>query len=203
MAIIRRPTTQPATAGAQRSMRMVRLSASVVLWIILWFLLGYAFYGSLYAAGGSLASNNPRKWFNDQMTQQEAWKRLAGSDVGRLATVDSAGRPHLVPFVFAVVDQSIISLVDHKPKRTRDLQRLKNISANPRVSVLVDHYEDDWSRLWWVRADGQARVVKGGGELEKCIDLVVGAFPQYADSRPLGPAVVINVEHITSWSANA
>ena len=136
------------------------------------------------------------------MNEQEAWKRLTGGAAARLATVDPAGQPHLVPFVFVVDERSIISVVDHKPKRTRELQRLRNISVHPRVSVLVDHYEEDWSRLWWVRADGQARVVREGAELEKCITLLTGSYPQYELNRPQGPAIVIDIERITGWSAS-
>src|SRR5579884_3748103 len=85
----------------------------------------------------------------------EAIRRFATSPVARLATVGSAGRPHLVPITFALLDShTLVTAVDHKPKRTRALVRLANIEANPRVSALVDHYEADWERLWWVRADG-------------------------------------------------
>jgi len=136
------------------------------------------------------------------MTEQEALDRLASAEVGRLATLDPSGRPHLVPFVFAVEERRIISIVDHKPKRTRQLQRLTNIDAHPWVSVLVDHYEADWSQLWWVRADGPARVVTDGAELEVCINLLSRSYSQYAENRPPGPAVVIDIERITGWSAS-
>ncbi|MDH5615729.1 MAG: TIGR03668 family PPOX class F420-dependent oxidoreductase, partial [Acidimicrobiia bacterium] len=131
------------------------------------------------------------------MNEQEALRSLAGAEVGRLATVDPTGHPHLVPFVFVVEGRSIVTVIDNKPKRTRALKRLANIAANPRVSVLVDHYETDWSRLWWVRADGQARVVRTGHELERCITLLSRAYPQYAVSHPPGPAIVIEIAKIT------
>src|SRR5204863_4028838 len=91
---------------------------------------------------------------------EEARELLASAAVGRLATVGSDGRPHLVPICFAVEGSTLFTAVDHKPKRTLALRRLANVAANPAVSVLADHYEDDWSRLWWVRADGVARVVE-------------------------------------------
>jgi len=85
---------------------------------------------------------------------------FTGASVARLATVRPDGRPHLVPIVFAVAGDVIVTAVDEvKPKRTRALARLANIAAEPRVSVLADHYDEDWTRLWWVRADGTATVV--------------------------------------------
>src|SRR4029078_10792686 len=88
-----------------------------------------------------------------------ARERLASVPVVHLATTDEDGRPHLVGTTFAVEGDHVYTAVDPKPKRTRDLKRLRNIRANPRVAVLADHYEDDWSRLWWVRADGVARIL--------------------------------------------
>ena len=88
-------------------------------------------------------------------------QRFASATVARLATVGATGQPHLVPITFALVDErTLITAVDHKPKRTTRLKRLENIAANPQVSVLVDHYADDWQQLWWARADGRARVEK-------------------------------------------
>jgi PPOX class probable F420-dependent enzyme len=89
--------------------------------------------------------------------------------------------------------------VDHKPKRTRDLKRLRNIAGNPRVSVLADHYEDDWTRLWWVRADGEARVVEEPAELARSVDLLAERYPQYRGNRPQGPAIVITVRRWSGW----
>ncbi|MET0817185.1 MAG: TIGR03668 family PPOX class F420-dependent oxidoreductase, partial [Solirubrobacteraceae bacterium] len=99
------------------------------------------------------------------MTAGEARERLAGARVARLATAAADGRPHVVPCTFAVLgEDTIVSAVDHKPKRTTALRRLANIAANPRVAVLADHYEDDWDALWWARADGVARVLEPGAE---------------------------------------
>ena len=91
-----------------------------------------------------------------------ARERFAAGRVARLATMSPDSRPHLVPVVFAVVGDTVWTAVDAKPKSTRSLRRLANIEANPRVSLLVDHYEEDWSALWWVRVDGKARLVSVG-----------------------------------------
>ena len=127
-------------------------------------------------------------------------RRLQEAPVARLATVDAEGRPHLVPIAFAHDDENLYFAVDDKPKRRRDLKRLRNIAGNPRVSVLVDHYEDDWARLWWVRLDGVANVLDHDAEAQRAIDLLVRKYAQYARTRPQGPVVVIKIEHMTGWS---
>lgn len=127
-------------------------------------------------------------------------RRLQEARVARLATVDAEGRPHLVPIAFAHEDENLYFAVDDKPKRRRDLKRLRNIAGNPRVSVLVDHYEDDWARLWWVRLDGVANVLDHDAEAQRAIDLLVRKYAQYARTRPQGPVVVIKIEHMTGWS---
>src|ERR1019366_5972159 len=90
------------------------------------------------------------------LTQENARQLLSGAQVARLATVTSAGRPHIVPVTFAVAGDYIYTAVDAKPKATANLQRLRNIRANPQVAVLADHYDDDWTALWWARAAGRA-----------------------------------------------
>ncbi|HEX9363638.1 MAG TPA: TIGR03668 family PPOX class F420-dependent oxidoreductase, partial [Candidatus Dormibacteraeota bacterium] len=100
---------------------------------------------------------------------------------------------------FAVEEDTLYFAVDAKPKRTTNLKRLRNIAANPAVSVLFDHYEDDWSRLWWVRVDGTARVV-ALGDAGRAIELLIHKYPQYALVRPVGPVVAISMERITGWS---
>ncbi|REF01210.1 TIGR03668 family PPOX class F420-dependent oxidoreductase [Thermomonospora umbrina] len=129
----------------------------------------------------------------------EARRRLARAPVVRLATADDAGRPHLVAAVFALDDDVIHMAVDHKPKRSRDLRRLRNIAANPAVSVLADHYEDDWTRLWWVRADGDARVTADPSEVGRTAELLARRYPQYRDRPPEGPAIRIEVRRWTGW----
>src|SRR5690242_12438701 len=95
-----------------------------------------------------------------RLTPEEARERFAAARVARLATADAGGRPHLVPIVFAVAGDEVFSAVDAKPKRTANLKRLANVRANPHVALLADHYDDDWSELWWARADGRARVLE-------------------------------------------
>ena len=131
------------------------------------------------------------------MTASDARARFAAARVARLATADADGRPHLVPMTFALLgDDTIVSAVDRKPKRTTALKRLENIAANPRVAVLVDHYADDWSELWWARADGTARVVD-----EPPPAALVERYAPYRERPPEGPLVIIDVERWSGWSA--
>lgn len=118
--------------------------------------------------------------------------------VGRLATVGADGRPQVVPVTFAADGESLFFAVDAKPKRTNDLKRLRNIAANPAVSVLVDHYEDDWTRLWWVRVDGTARVVE---DTAHALELLADKYEQYRKTRPPGPVVAISIDRMTGWAA--
>ena len=135
------------------------------------------------------------------MDEREMRHRIKTAMVARLATVGPDGRPHIVPITFAPADGSLYFAVDQKPKRTRNLQRVRNIVANPGVSVLVDHYEDDWSGLWWVRVDGTARILEEGPEFEQAISLLTARYEQYRSNRPAGPVVEIKVERMTGWSA--
>jgi PPOX class probable F420-dependent enzyme len=133
---------------------------------------------------------------------EEARSLFASARVARLATVDSEGRPHLVAITFAADGDEIVTAVDHKPKRTTRLRRLANIEGNPRVSVLADHYEDDWSRLWWARADGAARIVEPGGEEHaRAVGELAARYAQYDERVPDGPAIVISVSRWSGWRA--
>jgi PPOX class probable F420-dependent enzyme len=136
------------------------------------------------------------------MDSTEMRRRINGAAVARLATVGRDGRPHIVPITFALDDDTIYFAVDFKPKKTPDLQRLRNIETNPSVSVLVDHYEEDWTKLWWVRADGSARVVIEGAGFEKGIALLSQRYAQYRSAPPAGPVVPIAIERMTGWSAS-
>src|SRR4029077_3716067 len=133
---------------------------------------------------------------------QEMRRRIASATAARLATVGRDGRPHIVPITFAPAEDALYFAVDKKPKKSADLQRLRNIEANPAVSVLFDHYEEDWTRLWWVRVDGRARIVSEGSELETAINLLSRRYAQYRSARPTGPAVAIEIERMTGWSAS-
>ena len=127
-------------------------------------------------------------------------RRLTDARIGHLATVDEEGKPHLVPLTFAVDGETIYFAVDAKPKRTTDLKRLRNIAANPAVSLLVDHYDDDWERLWWVRADGAARTVEGD-DAQRGLDALARKYYQYRLARPAGPVTVISIQRMTGWAA--
>jgi PPOX class probable F420-dependent enzyme len=136
------------------------------------------------------------------MDEPELRRRFASSPVARLATVRADGRPHIVPVVFALVENMIFTAVDAKPKRTTRLQRLANIEREPRCSLLVDHYEDDWSKLWWVRADGEAAEVDPA-EVGKGLSALVARHPQYRDIPPSGPLLSIRVSRWSGWSASS
>jgi PPOX class probable F420-dependent enzyme len=133
----------------------------------------------------------------------EELSRLAeAAPIARLATVDPAGNPRVVPCCFALDGDVVYSAVDHKPKRTSRLARLDDIRGHPAVSLVVDHYEDDWSQLWWVRLDGSARVVDDGPVWQRGVDLLVAKYRQYQERAPTGPVIVIAVERRRSWSAS-
>jgi PPOX class probable F420-dependent enzyme len=132
----------------------------------------------------------------------EAMRGLVSSaPVGHLATVRRDGRPHVVPICFVLLGERVYSAVDHKPKRHRSLQRLSNVAATGTASLLVDKYDDDWSKLWWVRLDGRARLVDDSAEAEQAIRSLSGKYPQYRDRPPAGPILALDVERWVGWSA--
>lgn len=139
------------------------------------------------------------------MNAQEARARFASAPVGRLATVGKDGRPHLVPITFALLgEDTLVSVVDHKPKRTTRLRRLANIDAHPHVAVLVDHYEADWGRLWWARADGAAVVRPPEAEPEEravAVRALAARYSEYVERPPSGPLILIRVERWSGWHA--
>ncbi|MEU8077831.1 TIGR03668 family PPOX class F420-dependent oxidoreductase [Catellatospora citrea] len=131
-----------------------------------------------------------------------ARERFATARVARLATVGPSGAPHLVPVVFALAGDTVYSAVDRKPKRTVALRRLANVAADPRVCLLADHYDDDWSALWWVRADGAARVLAAADpEAATALALLAARYPQYVTQPPPGPVLAIDVARWTVWTA--
>jgi PPOX class probable F420-dependent enzyme len=138
-----------------------------------------------------------------RLGEDDARRRFEGATVGRLATADAAGVPHVVAAVFAVEGDQLYVAVDAKPKRGADLKRIRNVRENPRVSFLVDHYEDDWSRLWWARADGTARIVEDDDGMRAPIDLLAAKYAQYRADRPEGPVIAMTIERLTGWSGEA
>ncbi|MFF4797038.1 TIGR03668 family PPOX class F420-dependent oxidoreductase [Streptomyces sp. NPDC001351] len=129
-----------------------------------------------------------------------ARERFAASAVASLATADASGVPHAVPVTFVVLDDVLYFAVDHKPKSTWDLRRLRNIRENPSVALLVDHYDEDWSTLWWARADGRGEALEDGQERCRAVESLCGKYEQYKDSPPGGPAVAVRVERWSGWS---
>jgi PPOX class probable F420-dependent enzyme len=134
------------------------------------------------------------------VSPEEARARFADARVARLATADAGGRPHLVPVAFAVAGETIYSTVDAKPKRTRELRRLANVRENPAVSLLVDHWdEEDWARLWWVRADGEGRVLdREDSEAVRAVGLLRERYPR---QRAVGAVLAVDVVRWSGWAA--
>jgi PPOX class probable F420-dependent enzyme len=126
---------------------------------------------------------------------------VAAARVARMASIDPAGRPHLVPIVFALRGDHLYSAVDAKPKRSPRLQRLANIRANPLVTILVDHYEEDWARLWWVRIRGAAGVLEEGSAFDEALQLLAAKYRRYRERAPEGPVVEVTAEEWLGWSA--
>jgi PPOX class probable F420-dependent enzyme len=134
----------------------------------------------------------------------EGWvdASLARARVARLATVGSDGAVRLVPITFAIVEGLVVSAVDHKPKRTTRLQRLLDIQATGRATVLVDEYDEEWSRLWWVRITGAARVHVQGSDVDGAArTALVAKYAQYAGRPPAGPVYSIALDEVRSWRA--
>jgi PPOX class probable F420-dependent enzyme len=127
--------------------------------------------------------------------------RALAARVARLATVSPDGRPHVVPICFAHDGNTLYSAVDRKPKRSRRLRRLDNVRANPYVELVVDHYEDDWSRLWWFRFRGQGRILERGAEYDRALSLLAAKYAQYRLDPPPGPVLAIDLDDGVEWHA--
>jgi len=106
-----------------------------------------------------------------------------------------------VPIVFALAGDTLYSAVDRKPKRSRRLRRIENARARPDVTVLVDHYDDDWSRLWWIRLRGRARVLDGGDEHDRALALLREKYEQYRVDPPEGPVLAIDIVETREWTS--
>jgi len=135
------------------------------------------------------------------MADFDAPAAFAQSPVAMLATVGADSVPHVVPVVFAVHDNVVFTAVDAKRKSTQKLRRLANIEANPQVSMLVDHYDDDWSQLWWVRADGVAAIHQSGEEMATGYTLLRRKYLQYQRIALDGPVITVEVRKWSSWQA--
>lgn len=106
-----------------------------------------------------------------------------------------------MPICFALAGEVLYSAVDRKPKRSPRLKRLENIRANPAVTVLVDHYEDDWSRLWWVRLRGRGRVLEDGEERARALALLADKYTQYRAEPPVDAVIAIDLDEWREWHA--
>jgi len=127
----------------------------------------------------------------------------ARSPVARLATIGASGEVDLVPITFALTSTTVVTAVDHKPKQTRQLRRLDNIAREPRVTVLIDHYDDDWAALWWVRLRGRAVVVDDGPRFDGAIAQLVAKYPKhYAPMPPQGPVIQIDITDVRIWHSS-
>jgi PPOX class probable F420-dependent enzyme len=136
------------------------------------------------------------------VTPQER-ARVAAARVARLATVRADGTPHIVAVTYALDGDVVVSAVDHKPKRTQDLQRLRNLEEHPAASLLVDHYEDEWSKLWWVRLDLDVEIVRDGPRRTDLLEPLIRKYADYRVTAPQGPVLRMAVRSTTSWSASA
>lgn len=136
-----------------------------------------------------------------QLSDEEARRRFAAARVLRLATADGEGHPHVVPATFALKNDTVVIAVDHKPKKHQNLKRLRNIAANNAVSALADLYDEDWTQLWWVRADGTAQVIEAGAdEHAESVGWLRQKYPQYREHLPTGPVIRIAVARWAGWS---
>jgi len=137
------------------------------------------------------------------MDDQRARDLVAGAPVARLATVNPGGGVDVVPITFALDGDHLVTAVDQKPKTTTDLRRLRNVREHPEVTVLVDHYDEDWDRLWWVRLRGRARVVAEGPDRDRAADLLRERYDQYRDRPPQGAAIWVEITSWTGWEPHA
>lgn len=133
--------------------------------------------------------------------KEEALARFQLARVARLGTVNAGGQPHLVPVTFALRGEVIVSAIDHKPKTTTSLKRLRNIMETGRVSLLTDEYDDqDWSQLWWVRVDGVARIVCDRAACADQIGWLCDKYVQYRENPPAGPVIWVDIHAAAGWA---
>ncbi|TMG06454.1 MAG: TIGR03668 family PPOX class F420-dependent oxidoreductase [Chloroflexi bacterium] len=120
--------------------------------------------------------------------------------VAHLATADANGRPHVVPVCFAYLNRRIYIAIDEKPKRSLRLKRLRNIEENPRVALVLDRYDEDWSRLAWVLVQGTAAVLDRGPEHGRALTALREKYPQYLEMALEGrPVISVTAERVSSW----
>ena len=141
------------------------------------------------------------------MSELDAASRelLASARVGHLATADQYSRPHNVPIVYVIEDERLYFPLDRKPKREDDwhmLRRVRNIETNGRVAIVVDRYEEDWSKLAWVLVEGIATIIETGEERDRAARALATKYTQYADGALDGrPVVRVVIERTVKWRA--
>jgi PPOX class probable F420-dependent enzyme len=138
-----------------------------------------------------------------RLPEDEARARFVAVPVARLGTADAQGRPHVVVVTFAVDGDTVYTAVDQKPKSSSNLKRLRNVVENPRVTMLADHYSDDWDELWWVRADGRAAILDDQPHMAGPLRLLADRYWQYLKAPPAGPVLAVTVERWSGWAATA
>jgi PPOX class probable F420-dependent enzyme len=127
---------------------------------------------------------------------------LLAQRVGHLATADSGANPHVVPVCFAISQGSLYITIDEKPKRVAGpaLKRISNIERNPMVAIVVDRYDEDWSRLGWVMLRGRAEILRSGTEHDRAQELLRSRYRQLAHMQIAEqPVIAVRVERVTSW----
>jgi PPOX class probable F420-dependent enzyme len=133
------------------------------------------------------------------MEPSVARRRVSDARVGRLGTVTPAGRPHLVPCCFALVDDIVYTAVDAKPKSTLELRRLENIRVTRAICLLVDEYDENWSHLWWVRLDGTARIAESASEEDLAKNALTTKYLQYERVPIPGPVIALEIAAWLGW----
>lgn len=142
----------------------------------------------------------------DKASRELALQRFSSERIAHLATAAADGRPHIVPFCFVVIDQALYSVIDDKPKRTHTrLRRLRNIEVNPRVSVLADHYEEDWKALWFVMVEGEAGLVTDSNEYRRARVALRSKYPQYLTMElapAINPMIRVRIDRVVTWQGS-
>ena len=137
----------------------------------------------------------------EQLSEARAhW--LAVAPVARLATADGSGAPHVIPVCYAFDGRFLFSVLDQKPKSTEliRLRRVRNIQANPQVSLVVDHYEEDWSRLGYILVLGKAELLLEGEEHDGAVRLLRRKYVQYrAMDLEANPVIKITPHRVVCW----
>jgi len=151
---------------------------------------------------GPLVRGSPGGAILPHVDRETAYRRMCSAKVARLATINADGTPHLVPIVFVIRNETLYTAVDGKPKRSRRLRRIENARSRPHVTVLADHYEADWSRLWWVRLEGRARVLDAGEEATLALRLLIERYEQYRRAKPDVPVLAIDIRRWSGWESS-